>query len=952
MEALQTAIEGQKRLLRRLSIILVFIYIVLTIICDFPFVSMSLIITVPILSFEAYIHYYWKQLAIEKVDNCHWRKTFQSTLPSQRPNPRNHPHPHSAGSRRRARDIINDIARISFCTRYDYQRSNQENCLHETLIYTSDDLNKQIKCDDIPKRPMFTLVDVDYYLDMNEFLTRRANFKAPVLISTWSPRSICGTGNDRAWTFDGKHFHCKISGGKTYSHGLWNYCNDKIQTMGRDSNGELRYTDWNLDKRRLDDDTILVMFTPNATVVKRFAPFLGTILGIDKLKRLEPLVQETTAAVEYVGGKETYTSICRINSYASINVTSERLEQIITWDDCSKIGFNVSQLRTNLDDQNQDQAMPILLKYIKEREYRPPKSDIIENFVLSYVCYSKENVPDLKPSMISFMHPLIDGAYAPYNHISSDARAIYGRLLDIKNLNKPSRQQRLLAIEYVDQLLINNPIKLHPEDFDIVWEHQDRRTQRIILQQANMQLEPFKKNFINMFVKKEAYAEPKDPRIISTFKAHPKLYLSMLMYATQRWMKKFSFYSCGMTPKDIANDIARKANNCETAYNTDASRMDGRKGQMFREMELTLMLKLFSDHEELTEEVLKSTTWKLGATPKHSDLDLRYYLYCTWWSQCSGGPFTTIFNSLDMGFIYYCTFRRTGSNPDDAFKLLNNNTAICGDDAVSFNIDDNALDTVATQLGHKLKIVDAKVHGLEFLARKYSPAVFKGDNNSCIDIHRCLSKLHTCVQMSNFSPLEKLQQKLSSLHLTDPNTPIIKQLLKKYTALGGKYLSATKLHEIFNETKSVSYWSQWMQSDQYPNENNLDWMNIHIPPPQNFNATKFLKQLNSCMKLSDLLHLEACGENPLPAKQFSGVYQNPGTTIETVVRTGQDELPAKPTIPDKQTAEPLRRSANWKGKKKSKKPTARSRNRPTNKNRIAGRKTPTSKEDVGSSKRS
>jgi hypothetical protein len=101
--------------------------------------------------------------------------------------------------------------------------------------------------------------------------------------------------------------------------------------------------------------------------------------------------------------------------------------------------------------------------------------------------------------------------------------------------------------------------------------------------------------------------------------------------------------------------------------------------------------------------------------------------------------------------------------------------------------------------------------GVEFLSRVYSPDVWFGDNNSMSSLYRALSKFHTTHNLpDSVTPETKLIEKSMGYFLTDAQTPILGDFVSKVIQLaGGRVVSPKFIHR---------YWSQFSQSDQFPNE--------------------------------------------------------------------------------------------------------------------------------------
>jgi hypothetical protein len=113
--------------------------------------------------------------------------------------------------------------------------------------------------------------------------------------------------------------------------------------------------------------------------------------------------------------------------------------------------------------------------------------------------------------------------------------------------------------------------------------------------------------------------------------------------------------------------------------------------------------------------------------------------------------------------------------------------------------------------------------GVKFLARVYSPDVWCGDVNTCCDLPRQLTKLHVTVQLGHgVTPIMKLLEKCRAYWLTDKNTPILGDFVRKVRfLLNGEF-------EANPATAPMRAWCTSFSSEtQYRNEP-AEWMKEYI----------------------------------------------------------------------------------------------------------------------------
>ena len=144
------------------------------------------------------------------------------------------------------------------------------------------------------------------------------------------------------------------------------------------------------------------------------------------------------------------------------------------------------------------------------------------------------------------MPSLITPGYVPNNCQSNDQRAVHARIEAIQT-NQPVTPNTLKYIdEFVRLLTAGMRHRLTPVDVDAVWDKQSRPSQRQLLTKALTWSQPNRVN--KAFMKKEAYGEIKDPRVISTINPQDKLNYSRFMYAVTDWLKDHTWYAFGLTP--------------------------------------------------------------------------------------------------------------------------------------------------------------------------------------------------------------------------------------------------------------------------------------------------------------------------------------------------------------------------------------------------------------------
>jgi hypothetical protein len=139
--------------------------------------------------------------------------------------------------------------------------------------------------------------------------------------------------------------------------------------------------------------------------------------------------------------------------------------------------------------------------------------------------------------------------------------------------------------------------------------------------------------------------------------------------------------------------------------------------------------------------------------------------------------------------------------------------------------------------------------GVKFLARVYSPNVWSGDQNTCCDIPRQLTKIHTSKTLPpTVTPVMKLLEKCRSYMLTDKHTPILGDYVRKVEEL---HLSPIEVDPL---TAPIRAWYSDLPPDvQYINEP-ADWFYDYlytvlpdVDLPRFYEWIRSLRSLDECL---------------------------------------------------------------------------------------------------------
>jgi hypothetical protein len=740
------------------------------------------------------------------------------TFVEHKPAP-NHTHGKSAAARSAASQFIDSCGQELGANVIFYQGSKAD--LRNGRDYSR--TLHWVKDEGVPPKPYkpiatdcVAMVDVDYYVDMPSFLAN--NFR-PVFLYTCQPSTVACTEGEYKYTFrqDGS-LEYVVSGGATYVHHVWNYDGDSIKVK--------KYwtffgycpiltgvSSFSLERRQVDKDHQLILLAPMCKYKGLAAWVANWVLGGKELRRLNPVVGKFTRMItNEANGMSIHTGLA--GQYIKCSVPAAQDTALSITSRVPKLDLQLAQVRKI---ETLEGEPSVLWEFHRAQlgEQKPHMVSTAIQHVKRYQIVKQldDFEPNAKPAVVSFMNPIIDGAFAPDCCRANDKRSIEKRVTEMRDTTQLCPFVLKVIKEFVHLFANGARHSLVPVDIEEVFNRQNKPQQRRILCESD--LLPYGDRKVEAFVKREAYQKITDPRNISTINGCDKRDYSAFMYAFAEHMKQFDWYAFGKSPVELAqrvSDICQRAT--KGAGNTDFHRMDGSVGEVARCLEKALMMAMFRSefhnelHELMRSQVSLTGRTKFGVT------------YQTLLSRLSGSPETSLFNTSLSAFTAFLNFRMTKIQgkyltAEDAWDRLG---VYGGDDGLTADADANTYATAAKRVGQNLtcEMIPRGSPGVKFLARLYGPEVWFGDCNSMCDLPRTLSKFHTTVALpQNIKAADKLMDKAYALSLSDANTPVV-----------GPFVRAVLAHKP-KKFVFKNYGRKWLPEDdpekQYPNAYGL-WM--------------------------------------------------------------------------------------------------------------------------------
>jgi hypothetical protein len=472
----------------------------------------------------------------------------------------------------------------------------------------------------------------------------------------------------------------------------------------------------------------------------------------------------------------------------------------------------------------------IMVEYVRDHPAVPTKLPYVTPVHLAgktYVYTQGKHLPDvIRPRMLAFMSPLINGGANPAKADGNDVQAVEGRLSNICSMEEITITPWIIKCvdefitETLDQMDVSEN-SLLPVGVDVIRDRQFRPSQRLLLDQADV---GDTRDRVAAFIKSECYMMINDPRIISTMPANLKRDFSRFIYPLQDKFKAVRWYAFGKTPREIESHLAVMLSRAQGCVETDFSRWDGRVNNVNRYLELRFLLRAFNwrYHGEIREAHKShyNQRAKLGSVT-----------YFTWWARLSGSVATALFNGVGNAFVTFCMHRRLGRAPGEAYIRIG---IAGGDDGVAVIDSPNEavqMVEIADELGHKIE-ANFRPRGsyVTFLSRDFGKNTWFGFPNSCTCLYRQLDKLHMAPNLKGLpvglEAQSKAIQKAMSIVMTDSQTPILGdwavRVMEIFLALDDEERSRYGYRANGPNTLS-SWWSQYDSSVQFTNETE-HWM--------------------------------------------------------------------------------------------------------------------------------
>lgn len=698
-----------------------------------------------------------------------------------------HPHGEGASFRNGAtRGICHAIRQLGFVPFVisGAVRNDKDDGIRD--YYFLADFKQEIKHDPLTSRHVIVLIDVDYYLDLPYWLS----FGVPIVMYTFVPETVGGTFPEGFFSIKDSFVDFHVSGGRNYVHELWDYNHDVMWSQY--SSGWLAKLasalvwccglPFGINNTVMDVDQFHVTKNRRIVTLNPIACFplfvdlgqFGVELGHLKISN------NGYNCLTVIDKDSTYVSVGREGAVSSAELPLAKFESM-------EYAFEIAK-NTNLSDTErrakvvcglQTEKAIVLHDFLSNGE--PDRRAIIhqpgglaKHFQTTKPLVLEEGKRYARRYAAP---PLSEEAVFPVESHNNDTASIEGRVIRPQEeameraAKRPQTRFDGYAEEFIEILVPRDLVGVGvPLSVDEVIERQSKPTQRLRSQQRLMDTdETF---IVKAFQKREPYSAVNEPRNISQVPTTYTLkYSGFTLAFKSDVLKSQPWYTPGLTPKQIAQQIMKFAHGKMSLHQTDYSRLDGTLVPWIRRNIDIAMYKRWVSLEHYQE---LSELCERAINPRA--VTRTGVKYNPGASRLSGSPDTTDGNTAICAFAAFCCYREMGFDKEAAYLRIGPKN---GDDGV----EDGALDVEVFErtvkfLGLKLKCKTSKLgEEVEYLSRVFVDPWHT--SSSYQDPLRTLLKLHETVDTTSDIKKSGIAKTIGYL-TTDGKTPFTGDWCRTY----------------------------------------------------------------------------------------------------------------------------------------------------------------------------
>jgi len=329
------------------------------------------------------------------------------------------------------------------------------------LAYWAKDVLAKYQHDRISSKSIFSLIDVDYYVDMPELLTKAK----PVILYSFVPQQCAGqvdSDTSFQWAENGDvivHVH---DSGTKYRHPLWDYGTDSslvTNYLWPSVLGKLvaiSTTIVGVERLPVGRSRQVIGLFPQRTIYWPFASAAAKLQAVP-VKRINPVTvvgEHAYAKYKVYLPSRCVTCISRVHTSAGAMVDSVWFDSYVAQElSKAKYGKAAAILSSDLTNWLKFNGLTLPTPYgLKPTGFVSNVCQVLNGYLadqgdpyvahdfaapqqnaLSYQFPDKDGKldPDPKEKIYQWMNPLVDRAYAPSETRGNDQECINSRLKDI-----------------------------------------------------------------------------------------------------------------------------------------------------------------------------------------------------------------------------------------------------------------------------------------------------------------------------------------------------------------------------------------------------------------------------------------------------------------------------------------------------------------------------------------
>jgi len=704
-----------------------------------------------------------------------------------------HSHPAAAANRAVANEMIDNFCNLVGLSRFDHSTASSGKWVGSRLWHFAKDVRSALSFKRCATNCVETMIDVDYYPDMSEYLDGNNMF----CLYSFVPETVTGEDhNTKFWFETNGNVVCQVDGGAVYEHKLWDYSADDL-TIDHWW-GSAVYA---VDAFQCNSHRRLILLSP----VRNIYTPLGWFLPGKRLQRWD-VVKNNVACIRNSKG----FSMSRAGQRVSVDLPERVVVTALTRLSSSKTPHmsDIERIFRTEDIENYVSASAIFYDVWQDLDIPVGSVATARGDEHSYQSIGPLCFEDGKVVVRSLSDNFFMSGYAPTRSYNNDEACIYGRITSVRNTASCPVECLNFTNELIsficEEVGINHG--LHPFGYEDLRERL-RNASNLAkrMDSSEILIPPADRVVISSFQKGEAYPKVAPPRNISTLPVGHNFRFAQFTYVAGEVFKMLDFYGPGKHPQDLAARVVDISSASIFINNTDISKMDGSNSEYLARFYLLLMLALF--HEDYADEIKKMFLAENTAKAFTGE----GVMYDTQYTIASGSSTTSQRGTWANVLMSYSSLRMSGYEPRAAFLLLG---IYFGDDGMTPNVPANTMQKCCARHGVLVKSEIVRPgDSLVFLGRMFIDPFFRKD--TIADVPRQLRKLHLTDSPLSVPRGVILRRRALSMLITDLNTPILSHWARAVIRLTNDD-PEVRPHIIELAAREDSYWLRFESPFEVP----------------------------------------------------------------------------------------------------------------------------------------